>query len=94
MWEPQYAIDEDTGEPYQADLFYDGKNANATALLRIRATQFCNVATVGKQGTVIDLFAKIGGMNSMAFLIVKEIRKLFLKPKFPGPGAILSLFYS
>ena len=37
-------------EPYNADLFYDGKNAGTTALLRIRLSQFANVARISTPG--------------------------------------------
>lgn len=77
--EVRTGIDSDSAEPYAADLFYDGKNVNATALLRLRASQFVNVASVGRDGAVLDVFAQVGGFHAIIWTIVVYVRGIILR---------------
>lgn len=63
-----------TQEPYQADLFYDGKNAGTWALLQIRSSQFANVVTVSHPGSWLSVFGVIGGANVLLFGVMRLAR--------------------
>lgn len=67
-----------TAEPYQADLFYDGKNAAVSATLRVRAAQFAHVVTVERPGSWVDVFGSVGGANILLFGLFAQARLLFL----------------
>lgn len=68
-------------EPFNADLFYDGKNAGTTALLRIRLSQFANVARISTPGSWLDVLAEIGGANGVLFVLLAGIRQIAVSLK-------------
>lgn len=82
-------------EPFQADLFYDGKNSDTEALLRIRLSQFANVGTEEKPGTWMDLLAAIGGAQAVIFVVASSLRMAYLQLKESGgPSGVLRCMYN
>ena len=64
--------------PFNSDMFYDGKNSEETALLRIRLAQFANVGNVQVPGTWLDILAEIGGANGLLMIFLGAIRRIVL----------------
>lgn len=79
-----------SAEPFQSDLFYDGKNANRTALLRIRASQFAQVATITRPGTWFEVVAALGGANVFIWTVASHSRDLFLE--ITGHGFVAAFY--
>ena len=79
-----------SAEPFQSDLFYDGKNANRTALLRIRASQFAQVSTITRPGTWFEVLAALGGANVFIWTVASHSRDLFLE--ITGHGFVAAFY--
>jgi len=75
----RFSVVDDTAKPYASDLFYDGKNDNTTALLRLRASQFAHVATVAKDGAFVDVLAQVGGFHAVLWTAVVYTRGYLLR---------------
>ena len=80
-----------SAEPFQSDLFYDGKNANRTALLRIRASQFAQVSTITRPGTWFEVLAALGGANVFIWTVASHSRVLFLE--ITGHGFVATFYH-
>lgn len=58
-----------TYELFNQDLFYEGKNAEKTATLKIRMSQFAQVFTTLRPGSLPELFGEIGGFSATAMSV-------------------------
>ena len=72
-------------EPFVSDLFYDGKNSNRDALIRIRLAQFANVAHVSRPGSWLDIFGEVGGAAGLLLALAGIFRTgaLALSRRYP-----------
>ena len=58
-----------TYELFNQDLFYEGKNAEKVATLKIRMSQFAQVFTTLRPGSLPELFGEIGGFSATAMSV-------------------------
>jgi len=58
------------------DRFYDGKNVDKQAVLRVKASQFVSRFEVSRPGTVLEVFAAIGGFASVALSALTVLIRL------------------
>mmetsp|Transcript_69046 Transcript_69046/g.162458 ORF Transcript_69046/g.162458 Transcript_69046/m.162458 type:complete len:207 (-) Transcript_69046:94-714(-) len=63
-------------ETYVADMFYDGKNSAIWASLRIKSMQFTSRFEITRPGTVLEVFAAIGGFASVCLSVLTLLVRL------------------
>mmetsp|Transcript_4863 Transcript_4863/g.11382 ORF Transcript_4863/g.11382 Transcript_4863/m.11382 type:complete len:365 (+) Transcript_4863:209-1303(+) len=63
-------------ELYNGDMFYDGKNSDTSALLRIRVQQFASVFTHERPGTPLDILADVGGFSGLVLPVLAILKVL------------------
>ena len=56
-------------ELFNQDLFYEGKNADTSASLRIKMSQFAQVFRTSRPGSIADVFGDVGGFSSIVLSI-------------------------
>jgi len=84
-----------TYNPFQADMYYEGKNADKSAQLVVRLAQFATVSETRRPGSLLEVFASIGGAASLLTVLLKVVhslvcaclirRKSDALPDFDGP---------
>jgi len=69
---------------FVSDLFYDGKNSDSSAELRVKVTQLSTSAQKSKPGTVFDVFAAVGGFATILFPLTTLLKNLLLAASREG----------
>ena len=67
-----------------------GKNADTSALMRIRVSQFALVVTKERPGSWFDVLGLVGGAHGIIFMFASAARFVFLRGRFTTAGDMLS----
>ena len=76
----------ETPEHMVADRFYDGKNDDGSAELRVRQADLVQTYTVARPGSIPDVLAQIGGASSLLVAVLGALNQwvLFTAGGFQG----------